>query len=114
MILTNPHLAARFKAQLLDYVDDRDEPFDTQFLVVNYNSLVDDAWIQHALWKLEEEGRIVRLNHHYLSTHILMKRWILRPQPPELGYLDIGEFIRDALRRRIHQLENHEAERKKS
>jgi hypothetical protein len=64
-----------------------------------------------------------------------MKRWITRPQPPpptcnddwndivlpnrlrheiqgliierpDLGYLDIGEFIRDALRRRIEQLEN--------
>jgi len=33
---------------------------------------------------------------------------------PELGYLDIGEFIRDALRRRIEQLENHDSERKKS
>ena len=28
----------------------------------------------------------------------------------ELGYLDIGEFIRDALRRRIEQLEKYDRE----
>jgi len=139
----NPRLTSQFKAQLLEYVDDREEPFDTQFLVANCNSFIDDTWVRNALWELEEEGRIIKLNHHYLSTRILMKRWIVASQTPQttpqdnlngftlpqhlmreiqdllierpdLGYLDIDEFIRDALRRRIEQLEKRNRERKNS
>ena len=121
-----------FKEQLLEFVEEREEPFNTKFLVENCNSFVDNEWIRGAVSELEEEGRIVRLDHHYLSTRILMRRWIrakeehpavsedfsnspfvppelidqieeLLDEKPELGYLDVDEFVRDALRRLMKQ-----------
>ena len=123
-----------FKEQLLEFVEDRQDPFDIDLLKSSCNDkFIDDNWFWGALWELEEEGKIVRLNHHYLSTRVLMRRWIkaqtkppsateeysndlslpqnlLHPieellnERPELGYLDVDEFIIDAIRRRIQQL----------
>jgi len=123
-----------FKEQLLEFVEERVEPFDLEFLASNCNDrFVDHGWVQGALWELEEDGRIVRLNRHYLSSWVLMRRWIreriptheaeLKPlnemlpipddlmgqirellsERPELGYLDVDEFARDAIRKRIQQ-----------
>ena len=115
-----------FKEQLLEFVEDREEPFTEEYLEENCNDkFIDRSWIRDALCNLEEEGRIVRLDHHYLSTRVLMKRWtrhqekaplekaLTIPQSllrtiqdllearPNLGYIDADEFIRDAIRRFI-------------
>lgn len=121
-----------FKEQLLEFVEEREEPFNTTFLVENCNSFVDDECVRSALYELEEEGRIVKVDHHYLSTRILMKRWIRIKEEPrpisedllngpfvpqglidqieellderqELGYLDVDEFVRDAVRRLLEK-----------
>jgi len=121
-----------FKEQLLEFVEEREEPFNMTSLVESCNSFVDDEWVRGALFELEDEGRIVKLDHHYLSTRILMRRWIRakeEPRPisedvlngpfvpqglidrieelldemPELGYLDMDEFVRDAVRRLLEK-----------
>ena len=121
-----------FKEQLLEFVEEKEEPFNTTFLVENCNSFVDDECVRSALYELEEEGRIVKVDHHYLSTRILMKRWIRTKDEPkpssedflngpfvpqglldqieellderqELGYLDVDEFVRDAVRRLLEK-----------
>ena len=123
------------KEQLIEFVEDHAEPFDLRFIMASCNTWIDEQWIRRALSELEEEGQIVRLNHHYLATRTARRRWFPRPRQlpfapqisrsdlpppssvlhefrdllterPDLGYLDTSEFIRDALRRRIHQLEN--------
>ncbi|MFH0897848.1 MAG: hypothetical protein V1850_07395 [Candidatus Bathyarchaeota archaeon] len=121
-----------FKEQLLEFVEEREEPFNATFLVENCNSFVDDEWVRGALCELEDEGRIVKVDHHYLSTRILMRRWIRTKEEPELiskdflngpfvplglidqveellderqelGYLDVDEFVRDAVRRLLEK-----------
>ncbi len=124
-----------FKDQLLEFVEYREKPFDLEFLASNCNDrFVDHDWVRGALFELEEDGKIVRLNHHYLSTLVLMRRWIgeyiptektelkvskdillvpdelmgqiqeLLSEKPILGYLDVDEFVRDAIRRCIQRL----------
>jgi hypothetical protein len=115
-----------FKEQLLEFVEDREEPFNLEFLVESCNDrFIDENRFREALFELEEEGQVVKLNHHYLSTRVLMRRWIRREEKPpherglslpqslirqvedllgerpELGYLDAAEFVRDAIRRFI-------------
>ena len=115
-----------FKEQMLEFIESEDEPFNLEFLVKNCNDkFIEEGYYQDALCALEEEGQIVRFDHHYLSTRVLMKRWIkteerrahenrlslpqsivcqileLLDQRPELGYTNVGEFIRDAIRRFI-------------
>ena len=121
-----------FKEQLLEFVEEREEPFNAKFLVESCNSFVDDEWVRGALFELEDEGRIVKLDHHYLSTRILMRRWIRTKEKPrpisddvlnqpfvpqglidqieellderqELGYFDVDEFVRDAVRRLLEK-----------
>jgi len=124
-----------FKEQLMEFIEEREEPFDVSFLVKTCNQPVSDIRIHDTLYELTEEGKIVRLNHEYLSTRILMKRWLKPANPrkntltnaglflpkdlffqiaellherPELGYIDIEEFVRDALRRHVQQNKNRE------
>lgn len=123
-----------FKEQLFEFVEYMDEPFDFKFLVENCNDgFVEYRWIESALDELEEAGKIVRLDEHrYLSTRIMLRRWIRdkgKPHPisedflngsfvsqglidqieelleerPELGYLDVDEFVRDAVRKLMKQ-----------
>lgn len=59
-----------FKEQLLEFVEDREEPFDVEFLARNCNDkLIRDDWIRGALWELEEEGQIA--THAYLTITVL-------------------------------------------
>lgn len=115
-----------FKEQMLEFVENREEPFNLEFLVDNCNDkFIEEKSIRDILCELEEEGLIVKLNHHYLSTRILMRRWIKteeKPRPekalslpqslihhiqdlldekPGLGYFDVNEFVRDAIRKFI-------------
>jgi len=119
-----------FKEQLLEFVEGREEPFNLDFLVKSCNeTFIDENRFQNALYELEEEGQIIRLDDHYLSTRVLMRRWIKTETPahekglslpqslirhiqglleerPELGYVDVDEFVRDAIRRFI---QHHQA-----
>ena len=115
-----------FKEQLLEFVEDREDPFDESFLVKTCNQPVSDMSVRDTLYELVEEGTLVIVDHKYLATRVLMKRWlklvpkepegklvdpdhILSPdliyeiremlqEKPELGYVDISEFVRDAVR----------------
>jgi len=118
----------RFKEQLLEFIEDREKPFDVEFLLKRCLQPVSDIRIHDALCELVEEGKIIRLDErYYLSTRVLMKRWLkqkiknlegnvifdelelprslirqvarLIKEKPELGYVDIADFVRDAIRR---------------
>ena len=121
-----------FKEQLLEFVEDREEPFTFEFLKANCNQPLEDRRFLEALYEFEEDGKIVRLDHHYLSTRVMLRRWIrdrgkpqlisedisyeppvphglidqieeLLEERPELGYIDVDEFVRDAVRRLMEQ-----------
>jgi len=123
----------RFKKQLLEFIEDREEPFDVEFLVRRCLQPVSEIKIHDALCELVEEGRIIRLDdRHYMSTRVLMKRWLkqkirkiggnvsfdglelprnlidqvmrLLKEKPGLGYVDAEDFIRDAIRRSLRHL----------
>ncbi len=123
----------QLKEEILEFVEDREEPFDVEFLVKRCLQPVSEIRIRDALCELIEEGKIIRLNdNYYLSTRVLMRRWLkqkirsledsivfdelelprnlirqiarLLKERPELGYLDVAEFVRDAIRRSITHL----------
>jgi len=120
----------RFKEQLLEFIEDREEPFDIDFLIKRCLQPVSEIKIHDALCEFVEEGKIIRLDErYYLSTRVLMKRWLkqkirkidgnvdfdelelpqnlidqvtrLLKERPDLGYVDIADFVRDAIRRSI-------------
>ena len=123
----------QFKKQLLEFIEDREEPFDVEFLVRRCLQPVSVIKVHDALCELGEEGRIIRLDdRHYMSTRVLMKRWLkqkirkiggnvsfdglelprnlidqvmrLLKEKPGLGYVDAEDFIRDAIRRSLRHL----------
>jgi len=108
-----------FKEQLTDFVEDQEEPFEVKFLVSRCNQFVDYRTVHDILYRLENEGKIVRVGHNYLSTRVMMKRW-LNPltlntkrkdgeislprellyriktfikERPKLGYIDVDELL---------------------
>jgi len=120
----------RFKEQHLELIGDREEPFDIDFLIKRCLQPVSAIKIHDALCEFVEEGKIIRLDErYYLSTRVLMKRWLkqkirkidgnvdfdelelpqnlidqvtrLLKERPDLGYVDIADFVRDAIRRSI-------------
>jgi len=120
----------QFKKQLLEFIEDREEPFDVDFLVRCCLQSVSDIKIHDALCEFVEEGKIIRLDdRYYLSTRVLMKRWLkqkikrlddnvgfdelelprklidqvmrLLKEKPGLGYVDAADFVRDAIRRSL-------------
>jgi len=120
----------QLKMQLLEFIEDREEPFDIDFLVRCCLQPVSRIKIHDALCELVEEGKIIRLDdRYYLSTRVLMKRWLkqkikrldgkvdfdelelprdlidqvirLLKERPELGYVDLSDFVRDAIRRSL-------------
>jgi len=109
-----------FKEQLLEFIEDREKPFDVEFLMKHCLQPVSDIKIHDVLCELAEEGKIIRLDdRYYLSTRVLIRNLegnvifdeIELPQrlirqvaklikeKPELGYIDIADFVRDAIRR---------------
>jgi len=123
----------RFKEEILRFIEDREEPFDIEFLLKRCLQPVSDIRIHDALCELTEEGKIIRINgRYYLSTRVLMKRWLrqklrslegnivfdelelprslikriarLLRERPELGYVDVADFVRDAIRRALSHL----------
>ena len=118
------------KKQLLDFIEDMEEPFDIEFLMNSCLQPVSEIRIHNVLCELIEEGKIIRISdNQYLSTRVLMKRWLkqkirnpndeivfdelelprslirqisrLLREKPELGYVDVSEFVRDAIRRML-------------
>ena len=119
-----------FKEQLLEFIEEREDPFDLEFLAGQCLQPVSEMKIRDALCELVEEGKVIRIDDcHYLSTRILMKRWLkqkirnlegniildeielprslirqitrLIKEKPELGYIDISDFVRDAIRKSL-------------
>ena len=120
-----------FKDQLYEFIENIDEPFDVDFLKSNCNIFYEDRWFTSALYELEDDEKIVKLNEYqYLPARILRNRWIneaknqVKTQPleptciqlpfdlirqiqdllserKELGFLNAEEFIREAVRRLI-------------
>jgi hypothetical protein len=45
-----------FKAQLLEYVDELEQPFDMWFLIVIYTSFIEDVWVRniYGSWRKKE------------------------------------------------------------
>jgi len=122
----------RLKEQLLEFVEEREEPFDINLLVNHCLQPVSATIIRDVLCKLVEEGKVIRIDdQHYMSTKVLMKRWLrqrikrseenvdfdelevprnlleeiskLLRKRPELGYIDESDFIRDAIRRSLYK-----------
>ena len=120
----------RLKEHLLEFIEDREDPFDIDFLVRCCLQPVSKIKIHDLLCEFVEEGKIIRLDdRHYLSTRVLMKRWLkqkikkiesnvsfdelelprklidqvmrLLKERPELGYVDAADFVRDAIRRSL-------------
>lgn len=123
----------RFKEQLLEFIEDREEPFDVDLLVKCCLQPVSNIEIHNLLCEFVEEGKIIRLDdRYYMSTRVLMKRWLkqkirkiesnvsfdelelprnlieqvmqLLKEKPELGYVDTADFLRDAIRRSLRHL----------
>ena len=118
-------LEALFEEQLLEFVEDLEEPFDVKFLAMMCNQPVSEARIHNTLCKLEDEGKIVRVGPGlYLSTRALMRRWLISKEEcengvmlprtivarivdfiskrAELGYESVEEFVKEAIRWRLH------------
>lgn len=123
-----------FKSQLLEFIEDLEEPFDVNFLVDRCLQPVSYITVHDILCELVDEGKVVRLSSGlYFSTRMLMRRWIksklrredvlqedsnlmelshsliceienLIKERPELGYEDVGEFVRDAIRRYLTEI----------
>ena len=111
-----------FKRQLLEFIEDRDEPFTVKFLVENCLQPVSETLVQNALADLEGEGLVIWLGGgEWISTKAVLKR-ALKPsmevimpksliaqiistaiKRPELGYTSLTEFIRDAIKSFIKQ-----------
>jgi len=127
-------LEESLKKQLLNFIEDLEEPFDIEFLMKSCLQPVSEIKIHDVLCELIEEGKIIRISgNQYLSTRVLMKRWLrqkirssnddiafevlelprslirqisrLIREKPELGYINVSEFIRDAIRRWISNLD---------
>ena len=116
-----------FKEQLLDLVNSREKPFDEDFVMKYCNQPISYIWVHDVLCQLEEEGKLIRLDRRYFPTQVLVRRWImpirldknsdggvlpnsmireikyLLQSRPELGYTDVNEFVRDAVRRFLSQ-----------
>jgi len=122
----------RLKEQLLEFVEEREEPFDINLLVNHCLQPVPATIIRDVLCELVEEGKVIGIDdQHYMSTRVLMKRWLkqrikrseenvdfdelevprnlieeiskLLRKRPELGYIDESDFIRDAIRRSLYK-----------
>jgi hypothetical protein len=111
-----------FKRQLLDFIEDRDEPFTARFLVESCLQPVSELLVQNALSELEGEGLVIWLGGgEWISTKAVVKR-ALKPNTeviipkslvaqiisaaikrPDLGYTSLAEFIRDAIKSFIKQ-----------
>lgn len=116
----------QFKRQLLEFIEDRDEPFTVKFLVENCLQPVSETLVQNTLAQLEEEGRVIWLrNGRWISTKAIVKR-ALKPsnevilpknlisqvislliKRPNLGYTDINEFIVEAIKNFIKNRESN-------
>jgi len=115
-----------FKEQLLEFVENREDPFNLSYLMMNCNQTLDKKYFQNAIYELEEEGQIIQIDHNYLSAKILMRRWIqplekledyltlpsslvhqvqeLIEEKYERGYNNIDDFIIDAVKLFIQHL----------
>jgi hypothetical protein len=111
-----------FKRQLLEFIEDREEPFTVKFLVESCLQPVSESLVQNALADLEGEGLIIWLGGgEWISTKAVLKR-ALKPsmeviipksliaqiintaiKRPELGYTSLTEFIKDAVKNFIKQ-----------
>jgi len=131
---TQPLYLIEYKRQLLEFIEEQEEPFDVEYLVNQCNQPISYITVHDALCELMEEGRVVKLQSGlYLPTEVLMRRWIkskletptltqeepnlielshnlkyevkrLIKERPELGYENIEEFVRDAIRRYLTEI----------
>jgi len=114
-----------FKTQLLEFVEWRKEPFDTQLIYKSCIQPIDIRHVYEALYELENEGKIIRLSDgRYASLRVAVKRWIrtklveiklpdhliqeiewtLRLHPHL--YLSIEKFIQEAIKEFIAKIKD--------
>ena len=113
------------KKQLYEFIEDIEEPFDAKFLVERAAQPLDEWHVQEILQELEEEGLIISLRcGRWLSTKVLLKRWIkaknlvylpadlieliekfIRARR-DLGYKTVEEFVKDAAERLLRKIRN--------
>jgi len=121
------------KRQLLEFIEELEEPFNIEFIMRNCLKPVSRIEIHDILCELVDEGRIVRVDgEYYMPVKTLIRRWLrgkirrvgdevildglelpkslvedvrefIRSRA-ELGYVDEAEFIRDAIRRKLKSL----------
>ncbi|RJS84634.1 hypothetical protein CW706_03615 [Candidatus Bathyarchaeota archaeon] len=125
-------LEKHLKKQLLEFMEDREEPFSISLLVNCCLQPIPATMIRDMLCKLVDEGEVIRIDdERYMATRVLMKKWLrqkikrneedvnfdelevprnlfkeiskLLRERPELGYIDESDFIRDAIRRSLYR-----------
>jgi len=69
-----------FKRQLLNFIEDRDEPFTVKFLVERRLQPVSETLVQNTLADLESEGLVIWLGEgEWISTKAVVER-ALKPR----------------------------------
>ena len=116
MIQLSPPLLKEFKQQLLDFIDDLEEPFSINFLAEKCLQPIRKELIHEVLCEFEKEGHVVFVGDGmWITTKVLIKRALNKTQQiqissnliaevitflikhPELGYSNIKDFIKDAI-----------------
>ena len=121
------------KRQLLEFIEELEEPFNIEFIMRNCLKPISRIEIHNILCELVDEGKIVRVDsEYYMPVKTLIRKWLrgkirrvgeevildglelpkslvedvrefIRDRA-ELGYVDVSEFIRDAIRRKLKSL----------
>ena len=121
------------KRQLLEFIEELEEPFNIEFIIRNCLKPVSRIEIHDILCELVDEGKIVKIDgEYYMPVKTLIRRWLrgkIRRVGDEvvldglelprslvedvrefirdragLGYVDVAEFIRDAIRRKLKSI----------
>lgn len=87
-----------FKEQLYSFIECADDPLDTRTIFLSCNIPINWNTLIEALYLLEEEGKIIRLQDgRYTTARSAAKKWIKKLyheiEIPEETYLQMKQLI---------------------